>query len=166
MRYLKLFEKFNFDELVSLSDMEKAILHLVRVHEKYYYNDTKISDEFMFKRDIKYILQMSIDKKGMELFPRRYPRNPNLSKGISHDHILATISDYQMGIYDSQDLFGIDDDNYDSSLKLEIELLIKPLKDREDDFITTDLYINEIEKAVRSAMSFNKDEIYKRRNNI
>lgn len=166
MRYLKLFEKFNFDELVSLSDMEKAILHLVRVHEKYYYNDTKISDEFMFKRDIKDILQMSIDKKGMELFPRRYHRNPNLSKGISHDHILATISDYQMGIYDSQDLFGIDDDNYDSSLKLEIELLIKPLKDREDDFITTDLYINEIEKAVRSAMSFNKDEIYKRRNNI
>ena len=60
MRYLKLFEKFNFDELVSLSDMEKAILHLVRVHEKYYYNDTKISDEFMFKRDIKDILQMDL----------------------------------------------------------------------------------------------------------
>lgn len=46
MKHLKLFDKFNFDELVSLSDMEKAIIHLVRVHEEFYYHETKISSEF------------------------------------------------------------------------------------------------------------------------
>lgn len=64
MKYIKLFEKFNFDELAILSELEKAILHIVRVHEKAYYDETKISDEFMFKRDIKDLIQMGLDKKG------------------------------------------------------------------------------------------------------
>lgn len=161
MKYIKCFEKFNFDELAILSDLEKAILHLVRIHEKTYYNDTKISDEFMFKRDIKELIQMGIERKKFELNPRKYPHNPNISKGISADHILATISDYQIGIYE-EDRLGIDDQNVDTSLRLELDILLDPLKKREDDIITSRYYLDDMRKTIKSAMDFDKDGVYQR----
>lgn len=51
----------------------------------------------MFKRDIRYITQS----------------------------YLLNMSDYYIGMYDNQELFGIDDDIYDLSLNLEIYPLIK-----------------------------------------
>ena len=163
MKYIKLFEKFNFDELAILSELEKAILHLIKVHELVYYNDTKISDEFLFKRDIKDLIQMGIEKKGFELNPRKYPRNPNISKvGLTTDHILATVSDYQYGIYDGEDKLGIDSDDVDSSLRLELDMLLEPLKKREDGIITSSYFMHDMKDSIKSALMFDEDGVYQR----
>lgn len=161
MKYIKLFEKFNFDELAILSELEKAILHIVRVHEKAYYDETKISDEFMFRRDIKDLIQMGLDKKGFELNPRKYPKNPNMSKGLTADHILATISDYQYGMY-GEDKLGIDSDDAESSLIFELVVLLEPLQRRTDDVITSSYFITDLTSRIKDAMAFTEDGIYQR----
>ena len=161
MKYIKLFDNFSFDELLMLGDIEKAILHIILIHEKTYYNDTKISDEFMFKNDIKELIQMGINKSKIKLNPRRYPHNPNLSNGLLVDHILATLSDYQLGIYDD-DKFGINNEDIDTSLRLELDFLLEPLKKREDGIIDENSFLIDMKDAIKSAMNIDKNSVYQR----
>lgn len=99
MKYLKIFEDFNdFDFLANVGKMEKAILKVVEIHEKHYYNDTKISSDPEFLRSIKDLIDTSVS--GEEIFSGDY---------------LSVVSSFEESHY-NKDLFLLNapDVQYDS----------------------------------------------------
>ena len=101
MKHLKLFEAFDdleFDFLAIIPKVERSIIKSVEVHEKYYYNDVKISTNADFISDIKGILNSTL-------------------KGRNHEitYYLDLIKSYENELYD-KNLFRLNDENCDESL--------------------------------------------------
>jgi len=101
MRYLKVFEDFNDDEfeyLANIGKMQNAILKVVEVHEKHYYNDNKISSDPDFLTSIKELINSSMN--GEEIFTSDY---------------LSVISSFEERVY-GENLFNLNDDRIEESV--------------------------------------------------
>ena len=101
MKYLKLFEAFDdleFDFLATIPKVERSIIKSVEVHEKYYYNDVKISTNTDFISDIKSILNSTLKGRNYDLI-----------------YYLDLIKSYENELYD-KNLFRLNDENCDESL--------------------------------------------------
>ncbi len=101
MKYLKVFEDFNDDEfeyLANIGKMQNAILKVVEVHEKHYYNGNKISSDPDFLASIKDLIKSSMD--GEEIFTSDY---------------LSVISSFEERVY-GENLFNLNDDRIDESI--------------------------------------------------
>ena len=101
MKYLKLFESFDdieFDFLAIIPKIERSIIKSVEVHEKYYYNDVKISTNADFISDIKNIINSTLKGRNYDLV-----------------YYLDLIKSYENELYD-KNLFRLNDENCDESL--------------------------------------------------
>lgn len=102
MRYLKLFEEFNqdaeFEFLANIPKMIKAIIKIVEVHERYYYNDNKISTNQDFISEIKKVVDRTI--KGEETFTEDY---------------LEVVKTYENELYNENE-FNLNNEHVDESM--------------------------------------------------
>jgi hypothetical protein len=156
MKYLTLFENFNFDELSILSDVKSAIIHIIRIHEQYFYHDTRITDESLFRKDISDIIQLGIIKSNKNI------NGKNFVDGLYTDQILSIINEYQTGIY-HENLFEIGNEWFHTSLRLELDILLDPLKKRDNDIIDTPTFIRLMDKKIEEAMLISKRDVYKKK---
>jgi len=103
MKLIKLYEEFwgiksksedsdlEFEFLVAVGNFKKAVTKVVEVHEKHYYNDTKIVNSDMFQTGLKTYI------------------DSQLNNGVRLDDLLDLTKDCERELY-NDDKFGIDSD--------------------------------------------------------
>jgi hypothetical protein len=105
-------EELNFDLLESMSIVYSALLKIVEVHEKHYYNDNKIISDEKFKEGINKLLKSCLDRKE--------------KNNDSAENFIRHIKKCENRIY-NKNLFKLDEEGVDESMFSIIDDLIMPV---------------------------------------
>lgn len=104
-------EDLEFEFLANVGKMKETVIKVVEMHEKHYYNDTKMSSNSDFKQSINDLIDSSMTKK--DIFTEDY---------------LSVIKMFEDRIY-GKNLFHLNDENWDESMFGILDDLVGPFSD-------------------------------------
>ena len=101
-------EDLEFEFLANVGKMKEAVVKVIELHEKHYYNDTKISSDSGFKQSINDLIDLSMTKR--DIFTEDY---------------LLVIKMFEERLYGKQ-LFKLNDSNIDESIFGILDDIVSP----------------------------------------
>jgi len=104
-------EDLEFEFLANVGKMKEAVVKVVEMHEKHYYNDTKMSSNSDFKQAISDLIDSSMTKK--DIYTEDY---------------LRVIKMFEDRIY-TKNLFHLNDEEWDESIFGILDDLVGPFSD-------------------------------------